>query len=407
MKRVLNICPFDKIYPPTNGGMQRFFHIIHQLAKHTELTLIIKQEKDEFLLAKKEYAATENITVYSTKDAQRPKDIFIIFPKKIQNALRYRWYKKNIQEPADANYLDYYPVLRGLLKKEKFDVIVLESPATLNAVSLIRRYDKKARIIFDAHNVNTNLDAAFLKNNEITEARYLQTKDSESNLHKTVDAILACSRKDRDDFDRLNNGKLSISIIPNGVEVTRAMYDEGVHCEKPRYLLFCAYLSSKSNSDGLLWFYQSIWPSVKEVFPELNLLVVGSGSLPREMKELYEDPNLFLTGRVDDVKPYYNKSTLSIVPLKTGSGTRLKILEAMSYGVPVVSTSQGAEGICYTDGVDILIADEETDFAENIIRLLQYKERRLSVQHEGRKLVERLYDWNYIGKQLAECINDD
>ena len=90
----------------------------------------------------------------------------------------------------------------------------------MNAVSLIRKYDKKARIIFDAHNVNTNLDAAFLKKNEITEARYLQTKDSESNLYKTVDAILACSRKDRDDFDRLNKGKLSISIIPNGVEVT-------------------------------------------------------------------------------------------------------------------------------------------------------------------------------------------
>ena len=405
-KKVLVILPFDQIYPPTNGGLQRFFHIIHQLARHSELTLITKQEKDAFLLAKKDYPAIEEIKLLCTKDVPDPKDIFQLFPQKLQNALRYRWYKKNIKGPADGNFLAYYPVLKELLQKEKFDVIVLESPATLDAVSLIRKYDKKARIIFDAHNVNTNLDAAFLKNNEITEARYLQTKDSESNLYKTVDAILACSRKDRDDFDRLNKGKLSISIIPNGVEVTREMYDDGVHCEKPGFLLFCGYLSSMPNSEGLFWFYQSIWPDIKKELRDLKLLVVGSGNLPGEMKELYADPNLFFTGKVVDVKPFYNQASLSIVPLKTGSGTRLKILESMSYGVPVVSTSQGAEGIEYTDSFDIIIGDEEKAFAESVIKLIKNKERRLSIQKNARKLVRSKYDWNIIGTELVKVINN-
>lgn len=405
MKKTLIIVPFDQIFPPTNGGMQRFFHIIHQLAKHTELTLITKQEKNEFLKAIKDYPSLTKTNVLSTKDASIPKDLFSLFPRRVQNALRYRWYKRNIKGPADGNYLAYYPVLRKQLQNEKFDFIVLESPATLNAVGLIRKYDKKVKIIFDAHNVNTNLDASFLQKNEITKARYLQTKHSESNLYKTVNAILVCSRKDRDDFDRLNNGKLSISIIPNGVEVLPKMYDEGVRSGHPCYLLFCGYLSSKPNREGLLWFYRSIWPEIRAVFPELKLLIVGSGELPLEMKKLITDPTVSFTGKVNDVKPFYNRSSLSIVPLKTGSGTRLKILEAMSYGVPVVSTYQGAEGIEYTDGVDIMIADDEKLFAENVIQLLSNKEKRLLIQENGRQLVERKYDWNIIGNALSEFLN--
>jgi len=404
-KKVLIIVPFDQIYPPTNGGMQRFFHIIHQLAKHTELTLITKQEKDAFLLAKKNYPAIKNITVFSTKDTQRPKDIFNVFPQKLQNALRYRWYKKNIKGPADGNYLDYYPAVKELLQKEKFDVVVLESPATLNAVSLIRKYDKKARIIFDAHNVNTNLDAVFLEKKEISTARYLHTRKTESGLYKIVDGLLACSKKDKDDFDRLNNGKLTISIIPNGVTVIGKLYDAGVKSEKPDHILFCGYLSTNPNSEGLSWFYCSIWPLVKKAFPQLKLVVLGSGKLPGEMNALLNDQSLVFTGRVEDVKPYYSQSAISIVPLKTGSGTRLKILEAMSLGLPVVSTSKGAEGIDYTNGFNIMIADEEKLFAERIIGLLKDKEQRLVLQKNARQLVESKYDWNIIGEELNEFIN--
>ena len=108
---------------------------------------------------------------------------------------------------------------------------------------------------------------------------------------------------------------------------------------------------------------------------------------------------------VEDVKSYYTKASISIVPLKTGSGTRLKILEAMSYGVPVVSTSQGAEGIDYTDGCDIIIADEGKLFAEKIIGLLNEKEQRFLIQKNARQLVERKYDWNIIGDALSEIIN--
>ncbi|MDE3184120.1 MAG: glycosyltransferase family 4 protein [Bacteroidota bacterium] len=406
-KRVLIIVPFENLYPPINGGMQRFFNIIHQLAKYTELTVISRQKTNEFLPVKSEYPAIENITVLSANENPKPKDIFSILPQKMQKALRYRWYKRNLKGPADGNYLAYYPIVKTLLQKEKFDTVILESPATLNAVSLIRRYDKKVKIIFDAHNVNTNLDAAFLDRKEISKSRYLHTRKTESQLYKTVDAVLACSDKDRDDFNRLNNERLDICVIPNGVSVGEKLYDKGVRCDKPGYLLFCGYLSAKPNSEGLFWFYPFIWPMVKTEFPGLKLVVLGSGTLPAGMGEILNDEDLLFTGLVEDVKPFYNQSAISIVPLKTGSGTRLKILEAMSYGVPVVSTSQGAEGIGYTDGVDIIIADEEKLFAQQIIHLLKDKEQRLLIQKNARQLVERKYDWNIIGNDLSAFINNE
>jgi len=405
MRKILIIVPFDSIYPPMNGGMQRCFHVIHQLAIHSDLTIIINQKKEEFLSAINEYPAIKKVKVYSTPDAPKPKDIFNLFPQKLQKALRYRWYKKKIKGAADGNFLLYYPLVKKCLKEESFDLIILESPATLNAVSLIRKYDKKVKIIFDAHNVETNLASAFLEKKAISNKRFLSIRASESSLHKTVNAILTCSKKDKDDFDKLNNGKLSISIIPNGVSIDPELYDAGVKQDKPGCILFCGYLNTRPNREGLLWFHTTIWPKVRTVFPGLKLMVLGSGTLPPSMNELLLDESLVFTGKVEDVKPFYNQSAMSIVPLKTGSGTRLKILEAMSYGVPVLSTSQGAEGIEYNDGLDILIADEENHFAERIIYLLNDKQQRLQIQQKGRELVERKYDWNIIGNELAEFIN--
>lgn len=407
MKSVLIIVPFDQIYPPMNGGMQRTFHVIHQLALHFNLTIVINQDKEAFLLSTDEYPAIQRAKVYSTADASRVKDVFNLLPQKLQQAFRYRWYKKRLRGSADGNFLLYYPVVTKLLRKEKFDTVILESPSTLHAVSLIRQYDKEAIIIFDAHNVDSNLAAAFVKKDEISRKKYLSILNTESSLYKIVDALLVCSEKDKDGFDKLNNGNLPISIIPNGVSIVPQLCDESVKLDQPINILFCAYLSTRPNSEGLLWFHSKIWPKIRSIFPALKLMVVGGGNLSAGAHTLMEDKSLVFTGRIDDVKPFYNECTISIVPLKTGSGTRLKILEAMSYGLPVVSTTQGAEGIEYTDGKDILIADEESLFAEKVVQLLQQKEQRIMMQQNARALVKKKYDWNIIGKSLAAFIEND
>lgn len=399
-KSILIIIPYEKLYPPVNGGMLRCFHILHQLCKQFKVTAIIQQDKKEFLSSTKYFPSISNAVIYSTKDEQKPTDLFSLFPTKIKNALRYRWYRKKLFGTADGSFLMYYPTLKRILKIDTFDVVIIEKLATLNAVGTVRKFNKDARIIYDAHNVDTNL--AFAEKSEY----YSVIHKAESTLYKTVDAILSCSHNDLEDFQRINQYKLPGVVIPNGVHIENRMFDEGVRLSNPRYIVFCGSLDYEPNSDGLLWFYNKIWTNVKIAYPDLKLLIVGSGRILEKLQPIMNDESLIFTGIVPDVKPYYNKASLAIVPIKIGSGTRLKVLESMGLGVPVVSTSKGAEGIDYTDGENILIANEEKAFANRVVDLLNNKALRLKIQQNASELVQNKYDWNVIGEKLYLFLND-
>jgi glycosyltransferase involved in cell wall biosynthesis len=396
LNSILIIIPYEAIYPPINGGMQRCFNILYQLAKYFDVTAIISQDKKTFLESGGDYPEMKNVKVYSTRSVKKPKDIFSFFPEKIENALRYRWIKKSLTETTDSKLLEYYPLLKKILKKQSFDAVILENLSTINATDIVRKYGGNTKIIYDAHNVDSNLSMGT--------AHLPGILKLEKNLYAKVDAMFTCSEKDRADFLELNQHKLPVAVIPNGVNVGR-QFSEGVLQNEPEYIIFCGALWTEPNREGLLWFYNKIWAGVRKAFPDLKLLVVGSGQVPNSFQPLLKDSSLVFTGAVDDVKPWYNKAAVSIVPLLTGSGTRLKILEAMSYGLPVVSTSKGAEGIDYTNGEDIVIADDEKEFSESLKSILIDKQKRISISENGRILVTKQYDWNVIGKSMDIFIN--
>jgi polysaccharide biosynthesis protein PslH len=405
MKSILVIVPYDNIYPPMNGGMQRCFHIIHQLAKHFNLTAIIHQDKESFLNAEQEFPAIRNIRIFSTKDEPKPKDLFRLLPIRFENALRYRWIKKSWHSTADGNFLKYYPILKRLLKTNSYDTVLLENLSTLNTVSVIRKYGNNAKIIYDAHNVDSNLGKMAVERFGMKKENLAEIQEAESTLHTTVDGIFTCSHQDQDDFKKMNDNKLLVSVIPNGVNVG-AMFDDGVKQDVPEYILFCGSLWSLPNSEGLFWFYKNCWNEVRKNLPDLKLLVVGSGKAPGYLNIMFQDESVEMIGTVDDVKPWYNKVAISIVPLLTGSGTRLKILEAMSLGVPVVSTALGAEGIEHTDGKDIVIMNGARDFSKKVVDLLMKKTKRIELKENARKLVEEKYDWNVIGEKINIFLKD-
>lgn len=403
MKSILIIVPFDNIYPPMNGGMQRCFHIMHQLSKHFKLTAIIHQDRKDFLKCIEDFSALQNATIYSTKNV-KAKDALNRLPQRWENAFRSRWYQRELNRPADGSLIKYYPILTRLLKEQKFDIIILENIATLNAVKIIRRYDKEVKIIYNAHNVDTNLAKAAFERKEIAAKQLKGYHDFESQLYKTVNAIFSCSQDDKNIFEQMNDRKLKVEVVPNGVNIPTKKYNEAVNGQIPRFLIFCGSLWSIPNAEGLHWFCKKIWPMILIEFPDLKLLVVGIGELPEKYAEAYDTPSTEFTGAVDDVKPWYNKAAISVVPLLTGSGTRLKIMEAMGMGVPVISTTIGAEGIDYTDGKEILIADEARDFANKTIALLKDKNQRENMSDEARKLASSHYDWNVIGEKMASFL---
>jgi glycosyltransferase involved in cell wall biosynthesis len=150
----------------------------------------------------------------------------------------------------------------------------------------------------------------------------------------------------------------------------------------------------------MVWFLQEIYPQVQQQFPEVRLTITGDhANLP-----LPQASNVTLTGFVDDVRPIVASSWISLVPVREGAGTRLKILEAMAMGVPVVSTSKGAEGLEVNNGEHLLIADSAQDFADAVVRLLKEPEVRKDLVFRARKLIEMNYDTQAVVPKFENLV---
>lgn len=406
MKQVLIIVPFEKIYPPVNGGMLRSINLLNQLAKNFELTALIRQSKHSFNAANKEFPALGNCTVVSTDDWSYKRDLFSFLPKKVVTAFRYRYWNRSLAGPAEANFLLIYPILTDLLRRKKFDFVILEDLAILNMAKVIRRFQPYVPIIYDAYNVNTRLAEASFEQGLISKKNVDLIRQAECNLTGVVDAIFTCSQDDLEQLVKMNQGALNGVIIPNGVTINPLPAAMAVSKPVADNIFFCGSLNYHPNFEGLHWFYEKVWPVIINGYPQAKLTVVGSGSPAAQLANLRNDKSVIFAGMVPDVNPYYEQAAVSIVPLLSGSGTRLKILEAMSKGVPIVSTSVGAEGINYIDGKDILIADDINGFAQKVISLLKNQEKRLQMQQNARELVIKHYDWNKIGKDLAYDLNN-
>lgn len=407
MKRILVLVPFEDVYPPVNGGLMRCVNLLDQLAKHFSLTIIMRQDRAAFLHATDEYPALQNATIISTKDWNYSADLFSFLPEKVGKAIRYRLWNRSLKGPADTNFLLMYPILTNLLKQESFDHIILEDLSLVNLAGTIRRYQPEASISYDAYNVNTRLAISALQTGAITRNHFDKIEKAESNLSSSVSNVITCSEKDLEDLIKMNKGRLTGTVIPNGVTIKPLPINMGVNQEQANTILFCGSLDYLPNIEGLSWFYESTWPIIRKINTQAKLTVVGSGKPDVKLAALQKDESVLFAGRVPDVAPYYQEATVSIVPLLSGSGTRLKILEAMSKGVPIVSTTIGAEGIEYTNGQELLVADEPQQFAEQVLSLLQLKNKRLHLQENARQLVQVHYDWNKIGNDLAFFLNNN
>ena len=191
----------------------------------------------------------------------------------------------------------------------------------------------------------------------------------------------------------------AIEIIPNGVDITH--YQPDVTAEAPAHLIYIGSMDWYPNEDAVGFFVNEVLPRIQESVPEVKFSIVGGNPSPRVQK-LAAREGVVVTGRVPEIKPYFAEATVFVVPLRIGSGTRLKILEALAMGKAIVSTTVGAEGLDLKDGEEIFIADEPIAFADAVIRLLTDSALRRRIGENGRARVERDYDWRSIGEKLHQ-----
>ncbi|KPJ61225.1 MAG: hypothetical protein AMJ46_02670 [Latescibacteria bacterium DG_63] len=210
--------------------------------------------------------------------------------------------------------------------------------------------------------------------------------------------ISAVSEDDRKKLMSLY-GCESVTIIPNGVDVS--YYDFSLREPAGRTLVFSASFDAFVNQDAVRYFMDSIFPRIAEQAPETNVLFLGKDP-PLSLRK-YTSEKVSFTGVVADVRPYLSRSSVCIVPIRVAGGSRIKILEAMAAGLPVVSTPEGAEGLDICHGEHVLIAQNETEFAKLALGCMSNRELVEQLCTRARGLVEKNYDWEVIAPRLESA----
>jgi glycosyltransferase involved in cell wall biosynthesis len=185
--------------------------------------------------------------------------------------------------------------------------------------------------------------------------------------------------------------------VPNGVDAGY-FAPQADTLPDPASIVFSANLGYRPNVDAALYFVREIFPLILRQCPEAIFTIVGTGA-PAEIQQL-ASRRIIITGRVPDVRPFIAKAAVFVVPIRYGSGTRLKVLEALAMRMPVVSTSLGAEGIPVLDGRHLLLADDPEPFATSVLRLLEDRSLARTLATCGRDMVLQEFRWEHLARRL-------
>ncbi|MFI5222314.1 MAG: glycosyltransferase family 4 protein [Bacteroidia bacterium] len=294
-------------------------------------------------------------------------------------------------------------LLEKILKEKKFDVVVFESLFVAPYLDLVRK-NTEALLVLRQHNVEHRIWSALAEeeNNPLRKwyiellAKRLE-KFEISQLNK-FDALTTVTENDAEDFKKMGCTK-RIFISPTGMDISKLKPD---HSKVEWNSIF--HLGSMEwmpNQQAILWFIKNVWNKISEKNPDLKFYIAGRG-MPDSFLKLNEK-NIVVSGEVEDALKFIQSKNVMIVPLFSGSGIRIKILEAMALGKPVISTSLGVQGIEGMDGKHFIIADNEKEFMEAIEKLSSNTEfakelganarRLIEEKYENKKIIERLLDF--------------
>lgn len=276
-------------------------------------------------------------------------------------------------------------------------------------------------LIFDAHNATWQIIKRYGRNvgvlwKPIVQIEARRVREYEGNLVRQFDRTLVVSKADRTSLLRAAYGQSNgygtqgidseriggrISVTPIGIDTNEIQPSRAN--PKTSNILALGSLNYPPNADGIRWFANEVFPRLKRAYADAALTIVGRNP-PRDIRKLDErnGESINVTGYVPDLQPYFEAAALMVVPVRSGGGMRVRILEGFARGMPMVTTTIGLEGIEATPGREILVADDPEEFSNAVVDLLRDTRLRKNLARNGRRLVERKYDWRRALAPLDE-----
>mgnify|MGYP003444847667 FL=1 len=296
----------------------------------------------------------------------------------------------------------FHQKLKELLQSETFDFILFEGLFLSPYLQTVRTFSK-AKCILRAHNVEWLIWKRLAKatKNPLKKA-YLyflsdRLKRYENKVINNFDAIIAISEIDKNLF--LKDGcNIPIEVAPTGMNTAKYKNIEQMDADSLS-LFHLGSMDWLPNIEAVDWLLKDIWPLIQQKSTKVHLFLAGKNMNPKYFS--IKSKNLIVAGEIKDALKFMENKQIMVVPLLSGGGIRIKILEGLAAGKVIVSTSTGAEGINYTDKKNILIADTPEDFTKTILSLLNNPNLLNNIAREAQILARTQYDNNLIGKKLA------
>lgn len=296
--------------------------------------------------------------------------------------------------------------LENILKINKFDIIQLETLFSAPYIACIKN-NSKAKIILRAHNVEHIIWERLAKGEKnIFRKHYLnflakRLKKFELETLNNIDALIPITSVDESSFKEFNFN-LPIITLPVSLDISDYQFDKDD--KKEMCLFHLGSMDWMPNQEAIKWFLKKCWLQVNSLFPFLNLYLAGR-SFPKEIVDA-NYPKVICEGSIEDAHSYMRKKQIMIVPLHSGSGMRVKIIQGMALGKTIITTRIGAEGIPVEDNKNILFADTPDQFIEVIKKCIQNPQLCDLIGNNGRKFVEEHYSNTAVGKKLSIFYND-
>ena len=298
-------------------------------------------------------------------------------------------------------------VIAELLGEGEIDVLHADQVSMAQYIPLAARHGVPT--VFDAHNAvwqllrEMNAQTTNLVQRAGTSVEWRAMRRFEGEICRVADLTLAVSEDDRQALEEAAGQPIESQVIPIGTEVRDQPVVSPRTADGPMRLLSVATMHYPPNADALRWFRDEVWPHLTRERPDVHLDIVG----PRPPADLVrwgeEHPGVQVHGYVEDLTALYESASVFIVPLQTGSGIRVKIIEAMARGVPVVSTSIGAAGLDVSPEAHYLLADDPSDFAAATGSLLETPGRGLEMATAARQRMLEVYDWRSCCRPVLEA----
>jgi glycosyltransferase involved in cell wall biosynthesis len=394
MKKLLFVTP-ELPFPPQSGGKVKSLKLLHALAERYEVMLAcpLKGEDAKHVDA---FHAVSPCFAHLHERLDVPRSAYQLATSYVR-----RW-PLNVQRT-------HHPVLARKIGEvvDDFDVVMLDHYEVFPYVPDTFRGLR----VYHAHNAYHKLWARYATlpgNPAVRAAAWLEAgrvRRSESAVARRSDLVFAAPN---DATELIASG-----VAEDRIRNTYHLGDDRQldlpslrFSDSRKRLMYVGFLGWEANALGLLWFIESVWPTLASRHPDLDFHIVGKGADSRLTDAVARHPGIHLRGFVDDLETVYRGSRVSVAPLRFGSGMKVKVLDAMARGMPTVTTSVGAEGITAESGCHLLIADDAEGTVRHIEALLEDPGLWFRLQSESRELVRAQYTWRRLFDGMQQDLRD-